>query len=81
MPLIELSSVSRSFEGEGGARVEALREISLQIEAGEFICITGASGSGKTTLINILGCLDRPSSRSCRLAGRKVEQLGVDAMA
>ena len=81
MPLIELSSASRSFEGEGGARVEALREISLQINAGEFICITGPSGSGKTTLLNVLGCLDSPTSGSYRFAGREVGALGPDALA
>ena len=81
MPLIELSSASRSFDGEGGARVEALREISLRIEAGEFICITGASGSGKTTLLNVLGCLDSPTSGSYRFAGREVGALGPDALA
>ena len=81
MPLIELSSVSRSFEGEGGARVDALHEISLQINAGEFICITGSSGSGKTTLLNVLGCLDSPTSGSYRFAGREVGALGPDALA
>ena len=81
MPLIELSGVSRSFEGEDSVRVEALRDVSLQINAGEFVCITGSSGAGKSTLMNILGCLDRPSSGSYRLAGREVGQLGTDAMA
>ena len=81
MPLIELSSVSRSFEGQGGARVEALRDVALQINAGEFICITGPSGSGKTTLLNVLGCLDSPTSGSYRFAGREVGALGPDALA
>ena len=81
MPLIELSGVSRSFEGEDSVRVEALRDVSLQINAGEFVCITGSSGAGKSTLMNILGCLDRPSSGSYRLAGREVGQLGANAMA
>ncbi|MXW20250.1 MAG: ATP-binding cassette domain-containing protein [Gammaproteobacteria bacterium] len=81
MPLIELSSVSRSFEGEGGVRVETLRDVSLQIDVGEFVCIAGPSGAGKSTLMNILGCLDRPSSGSYQLAGREVGQLGADAMA
>ena len=81
MPLIEISNVSRSFEGEDGVRIEALRDVSLQINAGEFVCITGPSGAGKSTLMNILGCLDRPSSGSYRLAGREVGQLGPDAMA
>ena len=81
MALIELSGVSRSFEGEGGGRIEALRDVSLQINAGEYVCITGPSGAGKSTLMNILGCLDRPSSGSYRLGGREVGQLGADAMA
>ena len=81
MPLIELSGASRSFEGEDSVRVEALRDVSLQINAGEFVCITGSSGAGKSTLMNILGCLDRPSSGSYRLAGREIGQLGADAMA
>ncbi|MYL00873.1 MAG: ABC transporter ATP-binding protein, partial [Gammaproteobacteria bacterium] len=81
MPLIELSGVGRSFEGEGGVRIEALQDVSLQINAGEFVCITGPSGAGKSTLVNILGCLDRPSSGSYRLAGREVGQLGADARA
>ena len=79
--LMELSSISRSFEGEGGVRIEALRDISLQINAGEFVCITGPSGAGKSTLMNILGCLDRPTSGSYRLAGREVEDLGPDGRA
>ncbi len=81
MPLIELSSVSRSFEGEGGIRIEALSDVSLQINAGEFVCITGSSGAGKSTLMNILGCLDRPSSGSYRLAEREVGKLGADGRA
>ena len=81
MSLIELSSVSRSFEGEDGVRIGALQDVSLQINAGEFVCITGPSGAGKSTLMNILGCLDRPSSGSYRLAGREVGQLGADTMA
>ena len=80
-PLIELSSISRSFEGEGGVRVEALQDVSLQINAGEFVCITGPSGAGKSTLMNILGCLDRPTSGSYRLADREVGKLGADGRA
>ena len=81
MPLIELSSVSRSFEGEGGVRIEALQDVSLQIDAGEFVCITGPSGAGKSTLMHLLGCLDRPTSGSYRLAGREIGNLGHDGRA
>ncbi len=81
MPLIELSSISRSFDGEGGVRIEALSDVSLQINAGEFVCITGSSGAGKSTLMNILGCLDRPSSGSYRLAEREVGNLRADGRA
>ncbi len=79
--MIVLERVSRSFAGEDGARVEALRDVSLRIGEGEFVCIAGPSGAGKTTLMNILGCLDKPSSGSYQLAGREVGKLGPDGLA
>ena len=81
MHLIELSGISRTFQGEGDAEVSALRDISLQIDAGEYVCITGPSGAGKSTLMHILGCLDRPTGGSYRLAGREVGKLGHDGRA
>ncbi|MBR0566717.1 MacB family efflux pump subunit [Azoarcus sp. L1K30] len=79
-PLIELSGITRSFiNGEVETRV--LHGIDLQIHAGEFVAIMGASGSGKSTLMNLLGCLDRPSSGRYRFMGKDVAGLDRDELA
>jgi putative ABC transport system ATP-binding protein len=65
----------------GRNEVWALRSVALAVEPGEMIAIMGASGSGKSTLMNILGCLDRPSSGSYLLDGTRVETLGRNALA
>ena len=59
----------------GGSEVQALGGVDLQVSRGEFLAVLGASGSGKTTLMNILGCLDRPTSGSYTLLGREMEGL------
>ena len=60
-PVYALSGVSRRY-GSGSAVVDALRDVTLTIGAGEFVVVAGASGSGKTTLLQLLGALDRPTS-------------------
>jgi len=78
--LLELNDVTRVFPA-GENVVEVLKHVNLQIHAGEFVAIVGASGSGKSTLMNILGCLDRPSSGTYRVAGRATGQLAPDELA
>ena len=78
--LLELSDIRRSYPSGDGS-VDVLKGISLQINAGEMVAIVGASGSGKSTLMNILGCLDKPTSGAYRVAGVDVATLDSDALA
>lgn len=81
-PLISLRDVTRTFvTGGGEVQVHALKGISLDIYAGEFLAIMGQSGSGKTTLMNLLGCLDKPSGGSYVFAGQDVSTLNSDSLA
>ena len=80
MALIEARALSKSYR-MGDQVVQALNDVSLDIGEGEFVAIMGASGSGKSTLMNILGCLDRPSAGTLRLAGDEVEGLDGDTLA
>lgn len=79
-PLIRLEQLKRSFQN-GDQTLEVLKGINLDIYAGEFIAIIGSSGSGKTTLMNILGCLDQPSSGSYWFNGTQVSELSKDELA
>ncbi|MGK9172682.1 macrolide ABC transporter ATP-binding protein/permease MacB [Yokenella regensburgei] len=78
--LLELNNIRRSYPS-GDGQVEVLKGISLAIHAGEMVAIVGASGSGKSTLMNILGCLDKPTSGTYRVAGTDVSTLDSDALA
>jgi putative ABC transport system ATP-binding protein len=79
-PLIRARDLVKRYV-TGNAEVRALDQVSLDIEAGDFVAIMGASGSGKSTLMNIVGCLDRPTSGRLELAGEAVESLDGDALA
>jgi putative ABC transport system ATP-binding protein len=77
---VAITDVTKTYR-MGDFDVHALRGVTLRIEEGEFVAIMGASGSGKSTLMNILGCLDRPSTGEYLLDGAEVSSLGADALA
>lgn len=79
-PLIQLKNIHKSYPLDG-FDLEILKGIDLTIEAGEFVAIMGPSGSGKSTLMNILGCLDTPTSGEYLLDGHNVEKLKSDDLA
>ena len=70
-PLVQLKAISKHF-GQGETRVDALREVSLEVYPGEVVALLGPSGSGKTTLLNVIGCILEPTSGFVRLDGEIV---------
>jgi len=80
MPLISLEHLTKTYT-VGDVSVEALRGVSLDIEAGEFVTVVGPSGSGKSTFMHILGCLDRPTTGRYLLNSKDVSQLSRDELA
>ena len=78
--IIKTTELKRSFE-VGSETVDAIKGINLEVDAGEFIAIMGPSGSGKTTLMNIIGCLDTPTSGEYYLNNKLVNQLNEDELA
>jgi len=80
MALIELRDITKVYH-LGPSRIDVLRRVSLTVERGDYVALTGASGSGKSTLLNTLGCLDRPTSGSYRLAGEEVTRMSSEERA
>src|SRR6266516_4995889 len=79
-PVIQLKDVHKIYQ-TGEVEVKAVRGLTLEIQPGEFLALIGASGSGKSTLMNIIGCLDRPTSGKYLLDGVDVSQLDRDDLA
>jgi len=79
-PLIKTTDLTKVY-GTGDVAVHALRGVNLQVERGEFVAVMGPSGSGKSTLMNIIGCLDRPTTGSYVLDGEDVSRLSKDRLA
>ena len=79
-PIISTRALSKQYE-MGDSVVHALRDVSIDIAQGEMVAVMGPSGSGKSTFMNLIGCLDRPTSGHYELAGESVETLSADELA
>jgi putative ABC transport system ATP-binding protein len=80
MPVISVSSLKKTYV-VGDIQVHALRGVDVDVEQGEFVCVTGPSGSGKSTFMHILGCLDKPTSGQYILDGQDVSKMSRDELA
>src|SRR5487761_1899643 len=80
MAVIRLTKISRRYQ-MGGETVHALREVTLEIQRGEYVAIMGPSGSGKSTLMNLIGCLDTPTGGGYELNGNRVSEMNDNQLA
>ena len=80
MPILKLTDICKDYQ-QGREPVRVLKSINLTVERGDYLAIMGPSGSGKTTLMNLIGCLDVPTSGSYELDGRDLKDLSDDALA
>jgi len=81
MSLVQLKNIIKIYQGKNKVPVQALNEVSFDVEAGEFAAIAGPSGSGKTTLLNIIGGLDKPTSGSVTVAEKNLSHLDRNELA
>jgi putative ABC transport system ATP-binding protein len=81
IPVVDLQHINKEFRLSKDVTVSVLRDVTVQIQAGEMIAILGPSGSGKSTLMNLIGCLDVPTSGDYYFAGTKVNELSDDDLA
>ncbi len=79
-PMLSLSGIAKTYD-MGAEQVHALRDVSLEIEDNAYLAVMGPSGSGKSTLMNLIGCLDAPTSGSYRLAGENVAEMSESQLA
>ena len=79
-PVVQLENIHKIYDS-GEVKVHAVRGVTIDIQKGEFVALMGASGSGKSTLMNLLGCLDRPTSGRYRLDGTDIARLDANALA